>query len=460
MPTATDENAGSGTNSVSFTAPSGSIEMTGAAGPAMSPGLRMMSSMRPAAGASSVRFDSRQRACSSACSACLTWLSAALIVSGRAGSPATARLASAWPIAAWATSTAVIASSSCACVAMPRLNRSCDARQHPPLLVGLRVGRAHRGLQHLDLLGSLADLQVGELRLGLRKRRLGLQDGDLGIAAFQLGDHAAGLDAVAAPDRDRLHLRHLDRRQQHVVAFDIADGERRRRHAGRKQRRDQRDGTDEAHDFRPLRAARIAARLSIATAATAFASFGPISAQPMRLQHRLAADAEVDDLADQREHGDLGALALGRLAGRRRPDPAELAVHRLEHALVDAVERGTRLRQLAQHELGDLAGLRACHEERHHALDRGRQARAAASGVLRRRSLRQGRPRNALHRLDDEVGAGRVQPLLAAEMIGDRADIGLGKGGDLARRGAVEALPAEQLQPGMDQGSARLVGGR
>ena len=67
---------------------------------------------------------------------------------------------------------------------------------------------------------------------------------------------------------------------------------------------------------------------------------------------------------------------------------------------------------------------------------------------------------DAADRLDDVVGAGRPQPFLAAEMIGDRADIGFGGRGDLARRRAVEALPAEQLQRGADKGGARLVGGR
>ena len=65
-----------------------------------------------------------------------------------------------------------------------------------------------------------------------------------------------------------------------------------------------------------------------------------------------------------------------------------------------------------------------------------------------------------LDRLDDEVGAGEVQSFLAAEMIGDRADIGLGERGDLARRRAVVALAAEQPEAGAEQRRAGLVGGR
>ena len=48
----------------------------------------------------------------------------------------------------------------------------------------------------------------------------------------------------------------------------------------------------------PLRAASIAARLSLATAITAAASFGPMSRPAHAPHHRLAADAEIDDLAD------------------------------------------------------------------------------------------------------------------------------------------------------------------
>jgi hypothetical protein len=55
-------------------------------------------------------------------------------------------------------------------------------------------------------------------------------------------------------------------------------------------------------------------------------------------------------------------------------------------------------------------------------------------------------------------GAGVAQRRLAAEMIGDGADIGLRLGGDLARRGGGEALVAEQLQPGGDERVPRLSG--
>src|SRR5690606_41855323 len=50
-PTAILEKAGCGTYSLILTAPSGSSEITGAAGPDMSPAVRMMSVTRPATGA-------------------------------------------------------------------------------------------------------------------------------------------------------------------------------------------------------------------------------------------------------------------------------------------------------------------------------------------------------------------------------------------------------------------------
>src|SRR5690606_5458828 len=58
----------------------------------------------------------------------------------------------------------------------------------------------------------------------------------------------------------------------------------------------------------------------------------------------------------------------------------------------------------------------------------------------------------------DEAGAGEPEAFLAAEMIGDRGDVGVGRSRDLARRGAVEALLAEQLQTCADQGRAGLLG--
>ena len=128
-----------------------------------------------------------------------------------------------------ATSSAVWAWSKSACVAMPRLSRSLEPRQHALGLLGFcALADATVASSTAISSGRLPILQIGELRLGLRERGFGLRDRDLGVAVFQLGDRVAGLDAVAAPHRDRLDLRHLDRRQQHVLALDIADGERRR----------------------------------------------------------------------------------------------------------------------------------------------------------------------------------------------------------------------------------------
>ena len=241
-----------------------------------------MSSMRPADGAASERFDSRHLACSIAVAACLTWFSAALISSGRAGSLATARLASAWLIRATATSTAVCASSNSAWVAMPRSSRSVARAKHAPLLLGLGVGGTHHRVEHGDFFRPPAELQVGELRLCLRKCCFGLRHRDLGVVRLHFGDRGAGLDAVAALHRDRLDLRDLDRREQHVVALDIADGKRRGAGAGRKQRGGERNRAQEAHGLSPFLAARIAARLSTAIAAMAFACSGPMSVHSMR----------------------------------------------------------------------------------------------------------------------------------------------------------------------------------
>ena len=161
-----------------------------------------------------------------------------------------------------------------------------------------------------------------------------------------------------------------------------------------------------------------------------------------------------------REYGDLGALAFGVLAGRVGPDLAEPAVRRLEHAVVDRVERRGRMRELAQHELHDLAGLRLRHDEADHALQHGVELRRRRGGAASAPALSMPKAwlATGLDRVDDEVGAGRAQPFLAAEMIGDRADIGVGGRGDLARRGAVEALrcrTASARRGSAPSGSAR-----
>jgi hypothetical protein len=66
----------------------------------------------------------------------------------------------------------------------------------------------------------------------------------------------------------------------------------------------------------------------------------------------------------------LGLFTLGLLAGGRGPKLAQPAMHRLEHAGIDAVERVGRRRQLAQHELHDLASFGTSDHEANHALDR------------------------------------------------------------------------------------------
>ena len=157
----------------------------------------------------------------------------------------------------------------------------------------------------------------------------------------------------------------------------------------------------------------------------------------------------------------LVPLAFRRLAGRLLPDLAQPPMRRLEHAVIDAVERRRRMGKLAQHELHDLAGLAGCATMkptiRSSVVDSCARAASgpgdtAADVLAEAPSAWLG---DDLDGLDDMVGGGDAQPFLAAEMIGDRADIGLGRGRDLARRRAVEALAAEQDERCPDQGFAR-----
>ena len=85
--------------------------------------------------------------------------------------------------------------------------------------------------------------------------------------------------------------------------------------------------------------------------------------------------------ADHREHGESGPLALGRRAGRARPDDAGPDVHRPDGPGVQPLEGGRRLEHLAHDETGDRARLRA-HDNAfdHSATTRASRSRAA-SGV-------------------------------------------------------------------------------
>ena len=151
---------------------------------------------------------------------------------------------------------------------------------------GLRFRHVHLRLEHRDLFRTLAHPQVGKLRLSLRKRRLGLRHGNFCVGAFQRHHWRTRPDAVTALDRDRFDLRHLDRREQHVLALDIADGQRCGRRAGAEQLRRERQRTEKTHGLASLpvagsRAASITLRLSAATATTLAASLSPISRQPI-----------------------------------------------------------------------------------------------------------------------------------------------------------------------------------
>ena len=149
---------------------------------------------------------------------------------------------------------------------------SADAR--------IAVAQAEAGLAQAQ--AQLADLQVGQLRLGLGQAGLGLRDSDLGVGAFQRHHGRAGHHTIAALDGDGLDLRHLDRRQQHIVALDIADGQRGGRRAGAEQLRGERQRTEKAHGLCPFLAASIALRLPDVAATTLAASAAPMSCQPMR----------------------------------------------------------------------------------------------------------------------------------------------------------------------------------
>ena len=147
---------------------------------------------------------------------------------------------------------------------------------------GLGSGHVDLGLQHGDLFRPLADLQIGELRLRLRKAGFGLRHRDSGIGIFQRHHGRARRDAIAALDGDRIDLCHLDGREQHIVALDITDSQGRRGRTGTEELSGKRQRAEETHFFDPIREASMALRLSDTADTTLAASAAPMSCQPMR----------------------------------------------------------------------------------------------------------------------------------------------------------------------------------
>src|SRR5690606_29606035 len=142
-----------------------------------------------------------------------------------------------------------------------------------------------------------------------------------------------------------------------------------------------------------------------------------------------------------------------------RPELTEPLVHRLEHALVDRVERSARRRELAQYELHEVARLRPGDNELHHAPHAFEDARLC---LMLRQGGRivepDGGARHAAYGIDDMLAAGRAQALLAAEVIGDRTDVGLRFRRALGGPGGLEAFLSELLRAGHYEGDPGCLG--
>ena len=115
---------------------------------------------------------------------------------------------------------------------------------------------------------------------------------------------------------------------------------------------------------------------------------------------------------------------------------------------IKALEGGGWLEHLAQDEADDRPRLGAHDDAVDQSLADARQVvarliRRKTVGV-RRRVLRAGE--DVADRRSDEIGAGRPEPVLAAEMIGDRGDVRPGPGRNLARRRGLKTLRAEEVE--------------
>ena len=97
------------------------------------------------------------------------------------------------------------------------------AIERAPGVLGLRPGGGQRSLDRGDLLRPAAIEDVGELRLGLGERGLGVADRQLGVGLFDRADRLARFDQVAAAHVESDDAGDVDRRDRNVFAFDIAD---------------------------------------------------------------------------------------------------------------------------------------------------------------------------------------------------------------------------------------------
>ena len=143
----------------------------------------------------------------------------------------------------------------------------------------LRLGRSHGRVDDGDFLGALAELEVGELSLGLGEAGFRLADLELGIAGFKPRQLAAGRHVVAALDEHRLDMRDIVRGKSRIFAFDKA-GEAGRLPTVGQERREDCYSAPEAHGR--FSASINASTLSPASAIMALISLAPISCQLSR----------------------------------------------------------------------------------------------------------------------------------------------------------------------------------
>ena len=152
------------------------------------------------------------------------------------------------------------------------------------VVFALQLGGVERRLDRGDLLRPPAVEDVGELSLGLRERAFGVAHRDDGVGRLDRTDRLAGLDQIAAAHVERDDARDLDRRDLHVLAFDIADDGGDGRLAGGEPAGDQADRAQgfEDHARPPLAAASAVWRCAVSIERMASPSRGPMPLQPSR----------------------------------------------------------------------------------------------------------------------------------------------------------------------------------
>jgi len=168
----------------------------------------------------------------------------------------------------------------------------------------------------------------------------------------------------------------------------------------------------------------------------------------------------MKDLADEGKDRDLHILGIWIQPCGNRKERAEAHMHRLHPVGVEQFRHLTRIEQFAQHEIDEMLAVGIGEPEVAEGGQRLFQAGERLFGAHLRHGAAERYAERDAHIVDHIFGAGASEARLAAEVIGDRADIGGSEIGNVTGGNGVVAFLAEQPYGGFDQRRARDLGAR